>query len=172
VKPPASIYVQSIELSTIAYLIITRITALAVVLYLIRYSFGLYWGLKNVPSPLFAKFTDLQRVWWVKTGRAREIHRGMHAMYGPVVRFGPNIVSVSDPRAIPTIYPSRPGFPKVSNCSIRFIAPTHDSISFADTYIFRVTFITRRSHTHETRAPCLRFSTPKMRSCTNNFEAR
>ncbi|KAB8073082.1 cytochrome P450 [Aspergillus leporis] len=33
-------------------------------------------------------------------------------MYGPVVRFGPNIVSVSDPRAIPTIYPSRPGFPK------------------------------------------------------------
>ena len=50
----------------------------------------------------------------VKTGRSHEYHSRMHATYGSVVQFGPHMVSVSDPRAIPTVYPSRPGFPKVS----------------------------------------------------------
>ncbi|KAJ5098536.1 hypothetical protein N7532_005537 [Penicillium argentinense] len=101
---------------------IIHITAIPVVLYLIRYLCGLYWRLQHVSGPFFAKFTNLQRVWWVKTGRAHEYHREMHAMYGPVVRFGPNMVSISDPQAIPAIYPSRPGFPKVGTGSARAIA--------------------------------------------------
>ncbi|KAJ5334997.1 hypothetical protein N7452_007400 [Penicillium brevicompactum] len=91
---------------------LTWITAVAVVLYLVQRYVRSYWRLKDIPGPVLAKLTDLQRVWWVKTGRAHEFHRDMHAMYGPIVRFGPNMVSVSDPRVIPTIYPSRPGFPK------------------------------------------------------------
>nr|API82663.1 putative P450 monooxygenase and putative metallo-beta-lactamase superfamily II [Penicillium roqueforti] len=112
-NPPAQVYVQDINLYTMDYLIIIRITAVAVVLYLTRYVCCLYLHLQDVPGPLFAKFTNLQRVWWVKSGRAHEYHRRMHAVYGPAVRFGPNMVSISDPRTIPAIYPSRPGFPKM-----------------------------------------------------------
>lgn len=103
---------------------IILVIAAPVVLYLISYSCALYWRLQHVPGPFFAKFTNLQRVWWVKTGRAHEYHRQMHETYGSVVRFGPNMVSISDPRAIPDIYPSRPGFLKVSTGS----AGTIDSI--------------------------------------------
>lgn len=91
-----------------------RVIAVFAVVYFIYHLRNTYQRLQHVPGPFFAKFTNLQRVWWVKTGRAHEFHRQVHAMYGPVVRFGPNMVSISDPRAIPVIYPSRPGFPKVS----------------------------------------------------------
>ena len=37
----------------------------------------------------------------------------MHEQYGDVVRFGPNMVSISDPSVISTVYPMRAGFPKV-----------------------------------------------------------
>ena len=112
---------------------LTCITAVAVVLYLVQRYVRSYWRLKDIPGPVLAKLTDLQRVWWVKTGRAHEFHRDMHAMYGPIVRFGPNMVSVSDPRVIPTIYPSRPGFPKVSFCSDLLLPKSpYDRILFAN----------------------------------------
>ncbi|KAH0593197.1 hypothetical protein MHUMG1_08919 [Metarhizium humberi] len=88
------------------------IIAVLVVIYLIWRLCGIYWRLQHVPGPFFAKFTNLQRVWWVKTGRAHEYHRQMHANYGSIVRFGPNMVSISDPGVIQAIYPSRAGFPK------------------------------------------------------------
>lgn len=75
-----------------------------------------YWRLAHVPGPLFARLTNLHRVSWVKSGRSHEIHHATHQKYGDVVRFGPNMVSVAYPGAIPTIYPMRPGFPKV--CTI------------------------------------------------------
>lgn len=78
--------------------------------------FHLYHGyrrLKHVPGPIWAKFTNLQRVLWVKTGRAHEIHQQLHERYGTSVRFGPNMVSISDNDAIPIIYPAKMGFPKV-----------------------------------------------------------
>ncbi|KAI0180673.1 putative benzoate 4-monooxygenase cytochrome P450 [Hypoxylon sp. FL1284] len=74
--------------------------------------FGTWWRLRRIPGPLCAKFTNLQRVLWVKTGRAHLIHEEIHRKYGEVVRIGPNMVSISNPEAIPTIYPMRPGFPK------------------------------------------------------------
>ncbi|KAL1866899.1 hypothetical protein Daus18300_006602 [Diaporthe australafricana] len=59
-----------------------------------------------------ASITNLQRAWWVKTGRAHLYHQSVHATYGDVVRIGPRMVSISNPEAIPTLYPIRPGFPK------------------------------------------------------------
>lgn len=115
-------------------LTLTRIAALVVILYIVQLYFISYWRLRHVPGPVLAKFTDLQRVWWVKSGRAHEYHRDMHAKYGPIVRFGPNMVSVSDPRVIPTIYPSRPGFPKVSDCSgsLLFLSSSHNMVQTAN----------------------------------------
>lgn len=80
--------------------------------------FHLYYSyrrLKHIPGPLWAKLTNLERVWWVKTGRAHDIHQRLHEKYGTSVRFGPNMVSISDPEALPIIYPARMGFPKVND---------------------------------------------------------
>lgn len=73
-----------------------------------------YRRLRHIPGPFWAKFTDLQRVFWVQTQRAHEIHQAAHEKYGDVVIFGPNMVSLADPDWIKTLYPMRPGFPKVS----------------------------------------------------------
>ena len=72
-----------------------------------------YWRLRHIPGPFWAKITNFQRVYWVKTKKAHLIHQEMHEKYGEFVRFGPNMVSISDPSAIPTVYPMRAGFPKV-----------------------------------------------------------
>ena len=71
-----------------------------------------YWKLKHIPGPLAAKFTDLLRVYYVKTKRSHIIHQDLHHRYGDLVRLGPSMVSVSDPAAVPVVYPMRPGLPK------------------------------------------------------------
>ncbi|KAI0892191.1 putative benzoate 4-monooxygenase cytochrome P450 [Annulohypoxylon nitens] len=75
-------------------------------------AFRTWWRLRHIPGPFFAKFTNLQRFLWVKTGRAHLIHEDLHRRYGEVVRIGPNMISISNPEAIPIIYPTRPGLPK------------------------------------------------------------
>lgn len=75
--------------------------------------FRVWWSLRHIPGPFLASLTNLQRVWWVKTGRAHLYHQAIHAKYGDVVRIGPHMVSFSNPEAIATVYPIRPGFPKV-----------------------------------------------------------
>lgn len=72
-----------------------------------------WWRLRQIPGPLPAKITNFQRMGWVGTKRAHLILQDMHEKYGDVVRIGPNMVSFSNPEAIPTVYPMRPGFPKV-----------------------------------------------------------
>jgi hypothetical protein len=76
--------------------------------------FRIYAGLKHVPGPLWCKFTNFQRFFWVKTGQSHEIYQNAHGRYGDCVRVGPNVVSISNPAAIPIVYPMRPGFPKAS----------------------------------------------------------
>ncbi|KAH7305928.1 benzoate 4-monooxygenase cytochrome P450 [Stachybotrys elegans] len=63
-----------------------------------------YMRLSNIPGPLVAKFTNLQRAGWVWSFDAHNIHIKMHEKFGNVVRFGPNMVSLADPREIPKIY--------------------------------------------------------------------
>lgn len=75
--------------------------------------FRVWWFLRHIPGPFLASLTNLQRVWWVKTGQAHLYHQAAHAKYGNLVRIGPHMVSFSKPEAIATVYPIRPGFPKV-----------------------------------------------------------
>jgi hypothetical protein len=82
---------------------------------LLIHLFRTWWRLKDVPGPFWASITNLQRVWWVHTGRAHLYHQAVHAKYGEIVRIGPHMVSISNPKAIPTVYPIRPGFPKVGS---------------------------------------------------------
>lgn len=98
----------------VSYLPTTTSSALGVlVLYLCCHIFRTYWKLRDFPGPFLAKFSDRQRVYWVKTRRAQEIHQEAHNKFGDVVRLEPNMVSLADPALIPAVYPMRPGFLKV-----------------------------------------------------------
>lgn len=72
-----------------------------------------WWRLRHIPGPFPACITNFQRMRWIGTKRAHLILQQMHENYGEVVRIGPNMVSFSNPEAITTVYPMRPGFPKV-----------------------------------------------------------
>ncbi|KAH0847503.1 Pisatin demethylase [Fonsecaea pedrosoi] len=69
-------------------------------------------GINHIPGPALASFTDLWRC-FVVWGRRPELkHIRLHEKYGPLVRLGPRVVSVSDPAAIPIIYALNSGFVK------------------------------------------------------------
>lgn len=72
-----------------------------------------WWRLRHIPGPFLASLTNLYRMSWVPTTRAHLILQDVHKKYGEVVRIGPNMVSFSNPEAIPTVYPMRAGLPKV-----------------------------------------------------------
>src|SRR4030088_528640 len=63
-----------------------------------------YLRLRHVPGPFLASLTNIPRLSWVLSNRAHDIHIALHKKYGPLVRFGPNMVSVQDPAEISTIY--------------------------------------------------------------------
>ncbi|KAL8876511.1 MAG: hypothetical protein Q9192_008845, partial [Flavoplaca navasiana] len=63
-----------------------------------------YLRLRHIPGPFLASLTNLPRLSWVYSNRAGEIHTTLHRRYGPIVRCGPNMVSVADPAQINTIY--------------------------------------------------------------------
>lgn len=63
-----------------------------------------YVRLRHIPGPFGASFSNLARLSWVWSRRAHEKHIELHRQYGPLVRFGPNMVSVADPKEVPNIY--------------------------------------------------------------------
>lgn len=79
------------------------VAGLATVLFAMQ-CFRTWFQLRHVPGPFWAKLTNIPRMGWVLSNRAHDIHIEQHRRYGPVVRFGPNMVSVSDPAEIGTIY--------------------------------------------------------------------
>ena len=85
------------------------------VIWLLVSSIQTYWRLSHIPGPLLAKFTNLPRLLWVKSNRAHHVHIDLHRKYGHIVRFGPNMVSVSDPKEIGTIYSFKKPWAKVGD---------------------------------------------------------
>jgi hypothetical protein len=71
-------------------------------------------GLRQVPGPLVARFSGLYRLSLVLRGQTPEEYRKVHQKYGPIVRVGPDHVSVSDPSTIPVIYGISSRFLKAS----------------------------------------------------------
>ncbi|KAL5322250.1 hypothetical protein ACEPPN_010222 [Leptodophora sp. 'Broadleaf-Isolate-01'] len=60
--------------------------------------------LSSLAGPFWAKFTGFYRVYRLWSGQAPAVYLDLHEKYGPIVRTGPNTVSLSDPLVIPTIY--------------------------------------------------------------------
>lgn len=61
-------------------------------------------GIRNVPGPTFARWSNLWRITFVWDGKAPWKTLDLHEKYGPVIRTGPNSVVFSDPAVIPLIY--------------------------------------------------------------------
>lgn len=80
--------------------------------------FHLLWtafapGLRSLPGPFLAKFTDAWRLLKVWRGDYEKTTICLHEKYGDVVRVGPNMISIADPAAIESIYGVKTNFPKV-----------------------------------------------------------
>ena len=71
-----------------------------------------YLRLRHVPGPFLASLTNLPRAFWVYKNNAGDTHTALHRHYGSLVRFGPNMVSVSAPSEIGKIYDIHGRFPK------------------------------------------------------------
>lgn len=84
---------------------------LGVVAHLLHNKYG--YGIDTIPGPFLAPFTDLWRFCLVWRGRPEQAHIKLHDRYGPLVRLGPNMVSVSDPDALKVIYGLATGYVKV-----------------------------------------------------------
>jgi hypothetical protein len=70
-------------------------------------------GLGKIPGPWVAKFTQAWRIGLVWKGNAHEEYKLLHDKYGPIVRTAPNVVDISDPTSIATIYGISSKFLKV-----------------------------------------------------------
>jgi hypothetical protein len=66
----------------------------------------------NIPGPILARVTKFYRIWLYFDGRGPITNYELAKKYGPVLRVGPNHVSVSNPELIPVIYDLRQKFKK------------------------------------------------------------
>jgi len=69
-------------------------------------------GLRNVPGPFIASFSNFWKLRAVWNQNMHIENMRVHEDYGPIVRIGPNHVSVSDPQSLRTIYGVQNVFPK------------------------------------------------------------
>lgn len=76
-------------------------------------------GLREIPGPLLASVLPLDRVATTFSGHQFQKHLEYHQKYGPVVRVGPNHVSVADSDQISIIYSITSKFGKVSHSQRR-----------------------------------------------------
>ena len=60
--------------------------------------------LKKIPGPKWARVTVFWRPWVLRHGKAPDVYHELHQRYGPLVRTAPGVVSISDPKAITSIY--------------------------------------------------------------------
>lgn len=61
-------------------------------------------GIRGIPGPLIAKFSDAWLGWAAAGGHRSEVVHEIHKKYGPVVRLAPNHVSVAHPSALQIVY--------------------------------------------------------------------
>ncbi|KAH7112985.1 cytochrome P450 [Dactylonectria estremocensis] len=71
-------------------------------------------GVSDLPSPFWAKISNVWRFIDVARGRAQETHLRLHEKYGPYVRLGSNLVSVCNLDVLKSVYGVNQGYTKTS----------------------------------------------------------
>lgn len=94
-----------------------KVALAAIALYIPVLLFLRYRALRYIPGPFFASFTNLWRAYAQSAGGFNTKLIQLHEKYGPLVRLGPNSVSVGDPAAVGIIYTNRGEFIKVYQIS-------------------------------------------------------
>ncbi len=74
--------------------------------------------MRNVPGPFLASILPLDRILTTFSGHQFQRHLAYHEKYGPLVRIGPNHVSVADSDQISVIYSITSKFGKVGRTEI------------------------------------------------------
>ncbi|KAI1080452.1 cytochrome P450 [Whalleya microplaca] len=95
-----------------------------------------YFRLSHIPGPLLARFSNLPRLYWVYRRDAHNVHIAQHRQYGydtssgwaPLVRYGPNAVSVGSAAVVDTIYRMR-GEPLIKSDYYSVIPPMRKGIT-------------------------------------------
>lgn len=84
-------------------------------------------GLRNLPGPFLASISSLPRVVTAFGGHQFLKHAEYHKTYGPMVRVGPNHVSIADSQCISQIYSITSKFYKVRTWKcLPKVTPTHN----------------------------------------------
>ena len=68
---------------------------------------------KNIPGPFLAMCTNWWRFFSIYNNRSVQTQRFLHDKYGSAVQLGPNLVSLSDPNLLRTLYNTRGDYLKV-----------------------------------------------------------
>ncbi|KAK6393462.1 hypothetical protein LTR65_002334 [Meristemomyces frigidus] len=92
-----------------AWLVVGILLVAVVAQYIVSYYRN---ALRKIPGPWLAKFSDLDRVWPNAKGTLMIYHLMFHKKYGPIVKLGPNAVSLSDSKYISIIFPMSGEFRK------------------------------------------------------------
>lgn len=79
-------------------------------------------GLRDIPGPAAAAYTKFWRLYDVWKGTSHLTAIELHRKHGPLLRIGPNIVSVSDPDFIPIIYSIKEDYTKTGFYPIQCIS--------------------------------------------------
>ncbi|KAK1992518.1 hypothetical protein LX36DRAFT_533340, partial [Colletotrichum falcatum] len=69
--------------------------------------------LNQYPGPWLARYTNLWRLWAVRSGDYHLKIKELHEVYGSVVRIGPNTLDCDDPELKTTIYNTHGDYVKV-----------------------------------------------------------
>ncbi len=72
-------------------------------------------GLRDVPGPFLASFSNLWKLTAVLKQNMPQQNIAVHEKFGPLVRIGPNHVSISDPVALKAVYGFTTVFRKVTS---------------------------------------------------------
>lgn len=157
------------SISTELYLIMNSPGTIYIVLFAFFVTIYLVYAryrneLRDIPGPFLASILPLDRILSTAKGHQFATHIGYHQKYGPLVRIGPNHVSLSDAEAIPLVYSISTKFFKVS--SPRYYRlhtwnlSQHRAISIASSTPNRQRVIFRLSSQFATKRPTARSRDP------------
>ncbi|KAI1007431.1 Benzoate 4-monooxygenase [Podosphaera aphanis] len=92
-------------------LLLSTVLCFLFLYYIIPYT-SLYVDLRDIPGPIFARFSNLWLLWQARRGKRYLVIDAAHKKYGKLVRIQPNQVSIADETAIPAVYGHGNGFLK------------------------------------------------------------
>jgi hypothetical protein len=83
------------------------------VLYVPLFLLKIYWPLWKIPGPFLAAFTNLWRFRIQYYGSLVPTIQDLHRKYGPLVRIGPETVSLGNAKYVDLVYSRRGEYKKV-----------------------------------------------------------